>query len=46
MPFAAAEALAASLPDARLEVFSDCAHAPFASQPDQFIARVRQFLHD
>jgi pimeloyl-[acyl-carrier protein] methyl ester esterase len=46
MPVAAAEALAVSLPNAQLEVFADCAHAPFTSQPDEFIARVHQFLHD
>ena len=46
MPVATAEALAASLPHAQLAIFADCAHAPFASRPDEFIDRVRQFLHD
>lgn len=42
MPLAAAETLAAAIPDARLEIFADCAHAPFISRPDEFIA----CLHD
>jgi pimeloyl-[acyl-carrier protein] methyl ester esterase len=36
MPLAAAEALAALIPGAELEVFADCAHAPFISQPGRF----------
>lgn len=44
MPLAAAEALAGLLPAARLEALADCAHAPFLSQPDTFLARVRAFL--
>lgn len=46
MPLAAAEALAALIPGARLEVFADCAHAPFISRPDDFLACLRAFLHD
>ena len=46
MPLGAAEALAALIPGARLAVFDDCAHAPFLSRPDDFIARARDFLHD
>ncbi len=44
MPLPAAEALAALIPGARLEVFADCAHAPFISTPTDFIARVAAFL--
>lgn len=46
MPLGAAEALATLLPDARLAVLVDCAHAPFISSPDDFIARARGFLHE
>ncbi|MGE5470923.1 MAG: alpha/beta fold hydrolase [Bacteroidota bacterium] len=46
MPLAAAEALAALIPGARLEIFADCAHAPFISRPDEFLATLRRFLHD
>lgn len=46
MPLAAAEALAALLPDARLEVFADCAHAPFISDPAAFAARLSAFVHE
>jgi len=46
MPLGAAEALAALIPGARLAVLADCAHAPFISSPDDFIARTRSFLHD
>ena len=46
MPLAAAEALAALIPGARLEVFADCAHAPFISRPNDFLACLRTFLHD
>ncbi|MFN4326950.1 MAG: alpha/beta fold hydrolase [Azonexus sp.] len=46
MPLGAAEALAALIPGARLAVFDDCAHAPFLSRPEDFIARARDFLHD
>ena len=46
MPLAAAEALAAAIPGARLEVFADCAHAPFISRPDEFLARLTAFIDD
>ena len=46
MPLGAAEALAAAIPSARLAPFADCAHAPFASRPDDFLAAARSFLHD
>lgn len=46
MPLGAAEALAALIPGAQLAVFADCAHAPFISRPDDFVARARAFLND
>ncbi|UCV06474.1 alpha/beta fold hydrolase [Dechloromonas denitrificans] len=46
MPLAAGEALAAAIPGARLEVFADCAHAPFISRPDDFLARLTAFIDD
>jgi pimeloyl-[acyl-carrier protein] methyl ester esterase len=46
MPLPAAAALAALIPGARLETFADCAHAPFISQPADFLARLRAFVHD
>ena len=45
MPLPAAEALAALIPGARLEVFADCAHAPFISTPAEFVARVAAFVN-
>ena len=46
MPLAAAKALAALIPGAQLEAFAECAHAPFISRPDDFLARVQAFLHE
>lgn len=46
MPLSAAEALAALIPGAQLAVMADCAHAPFISRPDDFLARLQAFLHD
>ncbi len=46
MPLGAAQALAALIPGAQLAVFDDCAHAPFISCPDDFLARARSFLND
>jgi pimeloyl-[acyl-carrier protein] methyl ester esterase len=46
MPLPAAEALAALLPNARMEVFANCAHAPFISDPAGFQARFAAFIHD
>lgn len=43
MPTAAARWLAAHLPDARLEIFAGCAHAPFLSEPDRFAALLQEF---
>lgn len=43
MPLAAAEWLAANMPDTRLEVFAGAAHAPFLSQPDRFAKLIREF---
>jgi len=43
MPLAAAEWLAAQLPDARLDVFAGAAHAPFLADPDRFARLVREF---
>lgn len=44
VPQAAAQAMAAAIPDAKLAVMADCAHAPFLSDPDSFAAHVREFL--
>ena len=46
MPYAAAEALAARIPGARLEGFAGCAHAPFISAPERFAALLRRFCHE
>lgn len=45
MPLAAAEALAALIPGARLDVFADCAHAPFISEPAACCDRLSAFRH-
>lgn len=45
MPLAAAQALAAQIPGARLVAFDDCAHAPFVSRPDDTLAALRGFCH-
>ncbi|MBS1129810.1 MAG: carboxylesterase BioH (pimeloyl-CoA synthesis) [Proteobacteria bacterium] len=46
MPLGAAKALTTLIPGASLEAFADCAHAPFISRPDEFLATVRRFLND
>ena len=46
MPLAAGEALAALIPGARLAAMAECAHAPFISRPDKFLALVQAFLHE
>lgn len=46
MPYAAAEAVAATIPGARLERFSGCAHAPFISMPEPFVDTLRAFCHE
>ena len=43
MPLAAAEWLVSNMPDARLEIFTGAAHAPFLSQPDHFADLIRTF---
>ena len=43
MPLAAAEWLAAALPQARLEVLQDAAHAPFLSDPARCAALIADF---
>jgi pimeloyl-[acyl-carrier protein] methyl ester esterase len=46
MPLAAAEALAALIPGARLAAMAECAHAPFISRPEDFLALMHAFLHE
>ncbi|MGE5386589.1 MAG: alpha/beta fold hydrolase, partial [Betaproteobacteria bacterium] len=43
MPLAGARRLASILPDARLEVLPGCAHAPFLSAPEAFLAHLEGF---
>jgi proline iminopeptidase len=43
-PPAAAEALAAGIPDARLVVFEQSGHLPFVEEQDAYLAAVRSFL--
>ena len=43
-PPGAARALASALPQARLALMPGCAHAPFLSHPDDFLAELRPFL--
>lgn len=45
MPLAAAQWLADRLPQARLEVFADAAHAPFLNDPERFARLVGDYLH-
>ena len=45
MPLPAAHWLAQALPDARLEVFADAAHAPFASDAPRFAQLLIDFCH-
>jgi pimeloyl-ACP methyl ester esterase len=45
MPIAAATALAAALPNARLQQFAGAAHAPFIADPAAFVATVTAFCH-
>ncbi|MEO8600625.1 MAG: alpha/beta fold hydrolase [bacterium] len=45
MPLAAAEWLAATLPQARLEVLPDAAHAAFLSDPARCAALMADFIH-
>lgn len=46
MPIAGAQALHTQLAHSRLHIFSDCAHAPFVGQPDEFLSCIRDFLHE
>lgn len=46
MPAAAAQMLAALIPGAQLELLPACAHAPFLSRRDDFLAAARRFLND
>jgi len=46
MPLPAAQALAALIPGARLEVFAHAAHAAFLSAPEPFHALLNQFRHE
>ncbi len=43
-PVGAAQWLAQQLPNSRLRIFKDCAHAPFISQPGQFMRESAAFL--
>ncbi len=45
-PAAAAGWLARHMPAAQLKVFRGAAHAPFLSHPQEFIAEMKDFLHD
>lgn len=44
MPLAAAEALATLIPGAQVHSMRGCAHAPFLSQPEEFLAQARAFI--
>jgi pimeloyl-[acyl-carrier protein] methyl ester esterase len=44
MPLAGAQRLAALLPNGALEIFAGAAHAPFASNPERFCARLDSFI--
>ncbi|MGH8772983.1 MAG: alpha/beta fold hydrolase, partial [Burkholderiales bacterium] len=44
VPIAAARWLAAQMPTAKLSVFAGCGHAPFLSQPEQFVAELTAFF--
>ena len=46
MPLAAAQWLANALPDARLEVLKNAAHAPFLSDTPRCAKLIADFLHD
>jgi pimeloyl-[acyl-carrier protein] methyl ester esterase len=45
MPLAAAEWLAATLPQARLDILPDAAHAPFLSDPARCAELIADFVH-
>lgn len=46
MPLAGAQWLAQHLPQARLEIFTAAAHAPFLAKPERFATLVGDFCHD
>ena len=46
VPIAAAQWLADVLPHARLTRFTQSAHAPFLTHPDEVVARLKALLHD
>lgn len=45
IPLAAARWLQEALPDARLDIFSGAAHAPFLNDPDRFARLLGDFIH-
>ena len=45
MPLAAAQELTRQLPDARLEVITGAAHAPFLNDPETFARHLGNFCH-
>ncbi len=44
IPASHAALLKAAMPDARLEVFDDAGHAPHHTDPDRFVALLREFV--
>jgi pimeloyl-[acyl-carrier protein] methyl ester esterase len=46
MPLAAGRWLAEHMPNARLEIFSGAAHAPFLTQPDRFAELLQRFADE
>ena len=44
MPLAVGEALQPKLPNATLQVFSECGHLPQVEYPNEFSASVKQFI--
>jgi pimeloyl-[acyl-carrier protein] methyl ester esterase len=46
MPLAAAQWLVDHMPNARLEVLAGAAHAPFLSQPEQFVDLLNRFADE
>jgi len=45
VPLKAAQYLAAHIPNARLDVFAGSGHAPFLSHPEQFVQKLKDFIH-
>ena len=46
IPLAASEAVARSLPDAKLVVLDDCGHVPYVEAPVRLFEAIRRFLDD